>query len=366
MGFRTPLHTTHVEAGATLVDFGGWDMPLHYGSQMAEHRAVRQDAGMFDVSHMCIIDVCGARAREFLRILLANDVGKLKVPGKALYSCMLLPTGGIVDDLIVYYVTDSLFRLVVNAGTRDKDFAWILAQAAGFELRIVARTEWGMIAIQGPRARERTASLLAPAQRAAALALTPFHATAIDSWFVARTGYTGEDGFEIMLAAEDAAKTWAALAAAGVVPAGLGARDTLRLEAGMSLYGSDMDESRHPLESGLEWTVAFDPADRPFIGRPALELAKAAPGDRLVGLVLEERGVLRSHQRVFPNDGAAAQACGEVTSGTFSPTLSRAIALARVPHGTAERVHVDIRGKRHAARVVAPPFVRHGKILVSV
>ena len=395
MGLVTPLHETHLRSGATIVDFGGWDMPLHYGSQIAEHRAVRQDAGMFDVSHMSIIDVNGQRAREFLRILLANDVGRLKTRGKALYSCMLLPSGGIIDDLIVYFLTDSWYRLVVNAGTRDKDLAWIISHAAGFDLEVSARTNLAMIAVQGPNARAKTASLLPPVQRAAALDIAPFVGAQIDSWFVARTGYTGEDGFEIMLPAEDAAKTWAALLAAGVVPAGLGARDTLRLEAGMNLYGNDMDETRHPLESGLEWTVAFEPAERQFIGREALERARAAGGDQLVGLLLEERGVLRSHQKVFIDDGpagsgppGAAQAGtaqadfaqagvgqpgnvpssgeGEVTSGTFSPTMNRSIALARIPRNTGPRVQVDIRGKLHAARVVKPPFVRHGKVLVQI
>jgi aminomethyltransferase len=439
MGLSTPLHKIHLDSGATIVDFGGWDMPLHYGSQIAEHRAVRQDAGMFDVSHMCIIDVHGRRAREFLRTLLANDVGKLGQPGKALYSCMLLPTGGVIDDLIVYFMTDTWFRIVVNAGTRDKDFAWIIGHAAGYDLNISARTDLAMIAVQGPNARDKAASLLAPAQRTAALAIAPFAGMPMDSWFVARTGYTGEDGFEIMLPAGDAAKTWAALVAAGVAPAGLGARDTLRLEAGMNLYGNDMDETRHPLESGLEWTVAFEPADRQFIGRTALEQARAAGSDHLVGLVLEERGVLRSHQIVITDDlpasantrtgseqlgnspsggehvgagqgnsspsdehagveqvrrasggedlgrvtsrstyeggaqvgsasssGGGAGGRGEVTSGTFSPTMNRSIALARVPRDAGPRVRVDIRGKLHAARIVKPPFVRHGKVLVQI
>jgi aminomethyltransferase len=375
MGLCTPLYKTHLSSGATIVDFGGWDMPLHYGSQLAEHRAVRQDAGMFDVSHMSVIDVNGARAREFLRYLLANDVGKLKVRGKALYSCMLRTSGGVIDDLIVYFITDSSFRLVVNAGTRDKDLAWIIEHAVGFDLEVLARTDLAMIAIQGPHARAKTASLLPPMQCAAALDLAPFVGAQIDSWFVARTGYTGEDGFEIMLPAEDAAKTWQALVAVGVAPAGLGARDTLRLEAGMNLYGNDMDETRHPLESGLEWTVAFEPAERQFIGREALERARATGCDQLVGLLLEERGVLRSHQKVIIGDaqasegkadGASSSANGEVTSGTFSPTLNRSIALARVPRNAGSRVQVDIRGKLHRARVVKPPFVRHGKVLVQV
>jgi aminomethyltransferase len=358
MGLKTVLYDTHVQQGAKIVDFGGWEMPLHYGSQIEEHHAVRRDAGMFDVSHMCVIDLGGAGAREFLRGLLANDVGRLKTPGKALYSCMLLPNGGVIDDLIVYFMSDSAYRVVVNAGTRDKDLAWIRQHAAAFAVTVVERDDLAIIAIQGPNAREKTLPLLTAAQRIAARELAPFVGARFDSWFIARTGYTGEDGFEVMLPAGDAVKTWDALRAQGVLPAGLGARDTLRLEAGMNLYGNDMDENHHPLESGLAWTVAFEPAERDFLGRRALENLRHADGQELVGLLLEERGVLRSHQKIVPT--------GEVTSGTFSPTLNRSIALARLPRTAAATVQVEIRGKLHAASIVKPPFVRHGKALVSV
>ena len=358
MGLKTALYDTHVLLGAKIVDFGGWDMPLHYGSQIEEHHAVRRDAGMFDVSHMGVVDLTGDRVREFLRSLLANDVGRLSIPGKALYSCMLLPGGGVIDDLIVYFLSDTWFRLVVNAGTRDKDVAWIRRQAAPFAVTVAPRLDLAMIAIQGPNARDKTLALLPEAQRSAARDLAPFFGGAFDAWFVARTGYTGEDGFEIMLPAVEAVGVWNALRARGVAPAGLGARDTLRLEAGMNLYGNDMDEDHHPLESGLAWTVAFEPGDRDFIGRQALENLRRTSDAELVGLVLEERGVLRSHQKVIP--------AGEVTSGTFSPTLNRSIALARVPRTASASVQVEIRGKLHAARIVKPPFVRHGKALISV
>jgi aminomethyltransferase len=366
MGLKTPLYDTHVSEGAKIIDFGGWDMPLNYGSQLEEHHAVRRDAGMFDVSHMCVIDLMGDRGREFLRYLLANDVGKLRVPGQALYSCMLLPTGGVIDDLIVYFLTESWFRLVVNAGTRNKDLAWIAEHAARFGVAVRERADLAMLAVQGPHAINKTLPLLPPPTRAAAQALARFSGAAFERWFVARTGYTGEDGFEIMLPAEEAADTWHALKARGVAAAGLGARDTLRLEAGMNLYGNDMDESRHPLESGLAWTVAFDPEEREFIGRAALTQARRSGGLALVGLVLEGRGVLRTHQPVSAVGPTASAAIGEITSGTFSPTLNRAIALARVPQGAGPRVLVDIRGKPHAARVVKPPFVRNGKILVEI
>jgi aminomethyltransferase len=365
MGLKTVLYDTHIQQGAKIVDFGGWEMPLHYGSQIEEHHAVRRDAGMFDVSHMCAIDLTGERTRDFLRVLLANDVGRLKTPGKALYSCMLLPNGGVIDDLIVYYMSDAWFRLVVNAGTRTRDLEWIRGHAAAFAVTVAERGDLALLAIQGPNAREKTLALRPPAERAAASDLAPFCAAAFDSWFIARTGYTGEDGFEVMLPAAEAAAAWNALRAGGVRPAGLGARDTLRLEAGMNLYGNDLDENHHALESGLRWTVAFEPGDRDFIGRGALEPLRNVAGHALVGLVLEERGVLRSHQKVFMTADPAT-AAGEVTSGTFSPTLNRSIALARVPAiRAAAGLQVEIRGKLHAARIVKPPFVRHGKVLIT-
>jgi aminomethyltransferase len=372
MGLRTALYDTQISRGAKIIDFGGWDMPLNFGSQIDEHHAVRRDAGIFDVSHMCIVDLKGARTREFLRFLLANDVAKLKIPGRALYSCMLLPSGGVIDDLIVYFMTESWFRLVVNAGTRRKDLAWIGEHAGLFEVEVRERTDLAMLAVQGPHAIAKTVPLMAPERRGAAQGLARFSGAEIDSWFVARTGYTGEDGFEIMLPAAEAATTWQALVAQGIAPAGLGARDTLRLEAGLNLYGNDMDESRHPLESGLAWTVTFEPATRDFIGRSALIRAREVGGPALVGLVLEDRGVLRKSQQVSAaaEDAAAAPrvsaTLGEVTSGTFSPTLNRAIALARLAPGAGPKVLVDIRGKPHAARVVKPPFVRNGKILIPV
>ena len=362
MGRHTPLYDLHRSQGARLVDFGGWDMPVQYASQIEEHHAVRRAAGVFDVSHMCVIDLTGARTREFLQFLLANDVGKLKRTGKALYSCMLNETGGVIDDLIVYFFSDRDFRLVVNAGTRDKDLHWIRRHAQDFAIEVRERTDLAMLAVQGPEARQKSASLLSAADRERALDLPAFVGAHVADWFIARTGYTGEDGFEIMLPAQQAEETWLALNARGVVSCGLGARDTLRLEAGMNLYGNDMDESTHPFESGLGWTVALENATRRFIGREALQRVLAAGSAReLVGLLLEERGVLRSHQKVLVPGGGT----GEVTSGTFSPTLERSIALARIPRGAVARVEVEIRGKLLAARTVKPPFVRAGKALVS-
>jgi aminomethyltransferase len=353
---RTPLYEAHLAAGGRMVDFSGWEMPINYGSQIEEHHQVRRDAGMFDVSHMTVVDITGANARPYLSRLLANDVSRLLEHGKALYSCMLAEGGGVIDDLIVYYLDEDRFRLVVNAATREKDLAWLQRQAQGFSIEVLQRPELAMIAVQGPTARQKALAVMEPGLGAAAAGLSAFFAVESGDCFVARTGYTGEDGFEITLPAAEAPGLWNKLVDAGVKPCGLGARDTLRLEAGMNLYGQDMDESVSPLESGLAWTVAMKDG-RDFIGRPALESQKAAGLQyRLVGLVLVDRGILRAGQTVSTVDGA-----GITTSGGFSPTLERAIAFARIPVGDAQECSVDVRGKLLAARVVKPPFVRNGK-----
>jgi aminomethyltransferase len=363
MGLRTPLFEQHVAAGARMVDFGGWDMPLHYGSQIDEHHAVRKGAGLFDVSHMTIVDVEGERARDFLRYLLANDVARLKEPGKALYGCMLNPAGGVIDDLITYLRGASRYRLVVNASTRDKDLAWIRRQAGHYGVSVDERERLAMIAVQGPAARELAVGVIDEQWRNAALAVPSFAALEAGDLFIARTGYTGEDGVEIVVPGEASSALWRSLVEAGAVPCGLGARDTLRLEAGLNLYGNDMDERSSPLESGLGWTIAWEPEDREFIGREALQVLRGRDDrQRFTGLLLEGRGVLRNHQRVVVADVGD----GEITSGGFSPTLERSIALARLPAGDYDRAQVDIRGRLHDVRVVKPPFVRRGKVMIDV
>jgi len=355
---RTPLYDEHRAAGATLVDFGGWEMPLHYGSQIEEHHAVRRAAGMFDVSHMTIVDLAGPRVREFLRHLLANNVDRLQDTGKALYSCMLNERGGVIDDLIVYLMGPEHFRMVVNAATRDKDLAWIRRHAGPYGVEVRERDDLAMIAVQGPEARARVHEVLGPAAGADLADMAPFYGREVDGMFIARTGYTGEDGYEIMLPGTQAPALWRALLEPGVRPCGLGARDTLRLEAGMNLYGTDMDEEVTPLESGLGWTVAWEPEERDFIGRSALAAQRReGPARKLTGIMLEGKGVLRGHQKVFV-EGLEA---GEITSGSFSPTLGRAIGFARVPRSAGEYCEVEIRGRRLPARLVRPPFVRHGK-----
>lgn len=359
---KTILNDSHRALGARMVDFGGWDMPIHYGSQIEEHHQVRRDAGMFDVSHMTVVDLHGGRVREFLRRLLANSVDKLKRPGKALYTCMLNERGGVIDDLIVYFRGDDAYRLVVNAATREKDLAWITAQAQPFDVQVRERPELSMIAVQGPAARGRVIGLLAPDDAAKVGALGKFAAvelpgTAFGDVFVARTGYTGEDGFELVASESGAVALWDALLRAGVKPAGLGARDTLRLEAGMALYGQDMDETVSPYEAALGWTVSLD-AGRTFNGRDVLEAQQRDGAPRqMIGLVMDDKGVLRHGQAV-----RTAHGDGEILSGTFSPTLGKAIAFARVPAGDlADGVRVDIRGREVPVRVVKFPFVRDGK-----
>ncbi|UZE28897.1 glycine cleavage system aminomethyltransferase GcvT [Pseudomonas asplenii] len=360
MGQRTPLYDLHLALGAKMVDFGGWDMPLHYGSQVEEHHQVRRDCGVFDVSHMTVIDVAGSQAKAWLQYLLANDVERLGSPGRALYSAMLNEQGGVVDDMIVYR-TDSGYRLVVNAATRDQDLAWMNAQLGDFDVQLLERPELAMLAIQGPQARHRISELVSQSRSQLIQQLKPFEGRSDGDWFIARTGYTGEDGLEIVLPAEQAPAFFNDLVGAGISPIGLGARDTLRLEAGMNLYGQDIDLNVSPLSANMAWTIAWEPSTRDFIGRAALERQRAeGPGLKLVGLVLEERGVLRAHQVVR----IAEVGEGEITSGSFSPTLSKSIALARVPMATADRAEVEIRGKWYPVRVVRPTFVRHGKTLI--
>jgi aminomethyltransferase len=353
---QTPLNAAHRAMGAKMVDFGGWDMPVNYGSQIDEHHQVRNDCGMFDVSHMRVVDIKGNGARSFLRFLLANNVDKLTLPGKALYSCMLLENGGVIDDLIVYFMSEDWFRIVVNAGTADKDVTWMKQQATQHapKLVITDHPELAMIAVQGPNARAKVWDAL-PGSQELTGHLVPFSAVEMGTMFIARTGYTGEDGFEVMIPAKAAPFFWATLAEKGVKPIGLGARDTLRLEAGMNLYGQDMDETISPLEAGLAWTVDLK-SERDFIGKAAL-LANP-PARKLVGLVLLDRGVLRGHQQVH-----TAQGVGEITSGSYSPTLNRSIALARVPKEVqiGDQVQVAIRDKMLAAKVVKYPFARNGK-----
>ncbi len=360
-GKRTAFYQNHIEADAKIIDFGGWDMPLNYGSQIEEHHAVRNDAGMFDVSHMTTVEVKGADAKLYLQFLLANDVDKLQPSGKALYSGMLNEKGGVIDDLIVYFINSEHYRVVVNASTREKDLAWMNKQINNFKVTVEENNEFAMLAVQGPNAIEKTNQVLSSIQQEAVKNIGVFFAADSESYFIARTGYTGEDGYEIMMPNSEASSFWNRLIKAGVKPCGLGARDTLRLEAGMNLYGNEMDESVSPLEANMAWTIDWKNESRDFIGKSALlSQKKSGVKNKLVGLILEGKGVIRSHMKVVI-DG---ENVGETTSGTMSPTLKQSIGIARVPKTIGESVMLEIRGKLVPAKVVKPSFVRNGRSLI--
>ena len=372
---RTPFYQSHVDSEGKLVDFSGWELPIHYGSQIDEHEAVRTDAGMFDVSHMVIVDVKGADSKAWLQKLLANDVNKLKKVGKALYSPMLNEQGGIIDDLIVYLsnADETEYRIVSNAATRDKDMAQFEKVAEEFDVTLNERNDLAMLAVQGPKAVEKLVQAK-PSWAETLESITPFvgaDLTDIEgaNWFVARTGYTGEDGVEVILPADDAAPFFALLKENGIKPAGLGARDTLRMEAGMNLYGHDMDETISPYDCNMAWTLALKD-DRDFIGREALvnnrkQAKENNTAMKQVGLLLTSRGVLREGMEVTINQGSDNEQKGVITSGTFSPSLKNSIAIARVPDNVSDEdnVQIDLRGKGKFVdvRVLKLPFVRNGK-----
>ncbi|MEY0820340.1 glycine cleavage system aminomethyltransferase GcvT [Providencia rettgeri] len=361
---QTTLYDEHIACGAKMVYFHGWMMPLHYGSQINEHNFVRTEAGMFDVSHMTIVDLHGEGCRDFLRYLLANDINKLTEQGKALYTGMLNASGGVIDDLIVYYLADDFYRLVVNSATRDKDLDWIEQHAKGYAVEIRVRDDLALLAVQGPQAPEKVHSLLSAEQNSAIEGMKPFYGVQAGDLFIATTGYTGEKGYEIALPKEQVVEFWHKLLKSGVHSAGLGARDTLRLEAGMNLYGQDMDESISPLAANMGWTIAWKPEDRQFIGREALEKLREQGTEKLVGIVMREKGILRAGQVVRFTDELGKLQEGVITSGSFSPTLGFSIALARVPNGIQGKAIVEIRQREMPVEVVKPGFVREGKCLV--
>jgi aminomethyltransferase len=361
---RTPLHAEHVRLEAKMVPFAGFDMPVQYPSGItAEHRAVRERAGLFDVSHMGELEVRGPAALELVQRISINDASRLGA-GQAQYSAMCAEDGGIVDDLLVYRYPEH-FMLVVNASNREKDLDWIREAASGLDVEVVDRSEEvALIAIQGPRAREIVRPLTElPVDEIGYYRFRVGEIAGVAAT-VSGTGYTGEDGFELYVAAGDAATLWGALLDAGegrgLRPAGLGARDSLRLEMGYPLYGNDLDEAHTPLEAGLGWLTKL--AKGEFIGREALVRQKAeGVTRRLVGLVLTERG--------FPRPGYAVLASGRevgvVTSGTVSPTLGEGIAMAYVPADLAApdtEVQLDVRGRTAGALVVRPPFYTGGSI----
>ena len=358
MGKRTPLYQKHLDAKAKIADFAGWDMPINYGSQIEEHHSVRTAVGVFDVSHMTIVDVGGKDAENYLRYLLANDVAKLVNVGQALYSAMLNHEGCILDDLIAYRM-NSGFRIVANCATREKNLRWMVQNTDGFRVSVEEKPKLAILAVHGPESIQRLCEILTEEYKTKIIELKSFRGCKLGEWFVARTGYTGEHGLEFILPQEDAANFWDKLLSAGVKPIGLGARDTLRLEAGMNLYGQDIDETISPLGGNMNQTVAYEPAEREFIGKPALIAHKALHESgkvpELVGLTLQSRGILRAGQKVISDIGQ-----GVITSGGFSPTLKHSIALARIP-ANSKTCKVDLRGTLTPVRMVKPSFVRFGK-----
>ncbi len=359
---HTPLHALHLAAGARMAPFAGWDMPLHYGSQLDEHHVVRTAAGVFDVSHMAQADISGPQADGYLRRVLCGDVARIGT-GKALYTCLLNEQAGIIDDLLVYRLGTDRFRVVLNAARRDADLAWLRGQLAGFDVDLTPRDDLAMLAVQGPQARTLASRSLPDALRVAAAGLARFAAAEHGDWLVGRTGYTGEDGFEIMLPADSAPQVWQTLLEAGIRPSGLGSRDTLRLEAGLSLYGHDMDETITPLECGLAWTVHWEPPHRDFIGQAALAARRTAgPAQQRAGVVLACRGVLRDDAPVFQE----GRQIGHLTSGGFGPTVGRGIGLARVETGAEGVCTIRIRDRDLPGQLVTPPFVREGALRLEL
>ncbi len=359
---RTPLYPCHLEAGARLVDFAGWEMPVQYAGLIAEHQAVRTAAGLFDVSHMGEVRVAGAGATAFLQRLTPNDVSKL-APGRAHYSALLTEAGTYVDDLLIYRLAEDEYLLVVNASNREKDFAWIAGHApAGLELADLSE-EYALLALQGPKALEILSGLTDA--DLAAIRYYGFVQGEVGGHptLISRTGYTGEDGFELYLPPAAAPELWRLLLAAGtpfgLMPAGLGARDTLRLEAAMALYGHEIDDQTTPWEAKLDWTIKLEKGD--FIGRDALVAQRAAgPTRQLVGFEVAGRGIARQDHGVV----VEGRQVGVVTSGTFSPTFQKALGLAIVPVELAtigQRLTVDVRGREIEATVVATPFYRRAR-----
>ncbi|WWP01365.1 MAG: glycine cleavage system aminomethyltransferase GcvT [Candidatus Dasytiphilus stammeri] len=357
---KTILFNHHQLYGAHIINFNDWMMPLHYGSQLKEHHIVRNDAGVFDISHMTIIDIYGEEARIFLRYILANDVAKLKNPGKALYSAMLNISGGVIDDLIVYFINHTTYRLIVNAVNRNKDLAWLYKHIKNFSVKLKTRDDMALIAIQGPNAQKKTQSLFNPEHQQILDKMLPFSSVELGDWFVSTTGYTGELGYEIAMPQEKAVHFWKSLINIGVYPVGLGARDTLRLEAGMNLYGNEMDEKISPLSANMDWTISWEPMNRNFIGREALERQRYHIIDKLVGLKMKAKGVLRPQLTVSFNDQDGRNKTGKITSGTFSPTLGYSIALARVPSEIGKEAVVHLRNRDVLVEITRPIFVRDG------
>ena len=351
---KTTLFEQHKNLGAKIVDFGGWSMPINYGSQINEHKVVRSDVGIFDVSHMSIFDLSGSEQAKFLKYLLPNDVDKIKNSGRALYSPLLNNDGGVLDDLIVYNL-GTHYRIISNCATRSQNHDWFVKQSESYDVKIKLMNDLSIIAIQGPN----SINLLDKIGIHDLDRMSDFDVKIYNSSMIAKTGYTGEEGFEVVIENSDVESFWLSLLEAGASAIGLGARDTLRLEAGLNLYGTDMDTNNNPYESNLAWTIDLNDKKRDFIGKRALEEINKDACKELKGIILRDKGILRSHQLIEHKAGN-----GEILSGTYSPSFGFSIAFARLDKGHDGEGKVKIRNNEFKVEIVSPPFMRKGKMLI--
>ena len=351
---KTPLNKSHIELGAKMVNFSNWEMPISYSSLIEEHNAVRSTVGIFDVSHMSVFDFDGDNQVAFFEKIFANDIKKIYKDNKAIYGALLNEEGGILDDLIIYHANNK-FRLVSNCSTREQNRQWFEKHAVEFGVKVMERSDMGILAIQGPDALNKILKIKEIDNQVNTL--QSFGCMFEGDKLYARTGYTGEDGLELIVPTKDINHLWDQALELGCTPIGLGARDTLRLEAGLNLYGNDMTINNHPYESNMGWTIDMSDESREFIGKDALLSIDQSKSQKIVGIILQDKGILRSGYEITHEQGK-----GEVLSGSYSPTLQSSIGLARVDQGYKENGKVMIRNKLLNIDFVSPRFLGQGKI----
>jgi aminomethyltransferase len=351
---KTPLNKSHIELGAKMVNFSNWEMPISYSSLIEEHNAVRNTVGIFDVSHMSVFDFDGDNQVAFFEKIFANDIKKIYKDNKAIYGALLNEEGGILDDLIIYHANNK-FRLVSNCSTREQNRQWFEKHAVEFGVKVMERSDMGILAIQGPDALNKILKIKEIDNQVNTL--QSFGCMFEGDKLYARTGYTGEDGLELIVPTKDINHLWDQALELGCTPIGLGARDTLRLEAGLNLYGNDMTINNHPYESNMGWTIDMSDESREFIGKDALLSIDQSKSQKIVGIILQDKGILRSGYEITHEQGK-----GVVLSGSYSPTLQSSIGLARVDQGYKENGKVMIRNKLLNIDFVSPRFLGQGKI----
>ena len=351
---KTPLNKSHIELGAKMVNFSNWEMPISYSSLIEEHNAVRNTVGIFDVSHMSVFDFDGDNQVAFFEKIFANDIKKIYKDNKAIYGALLNEEGGILDDLIIYHANNK-FRLVSNCSTREQNRQWFEKHAVEFGVKVMERSDMGILAIQGPDALNKILKIKEIDTQVNTL--QSFGCMFEGDKLYARTGYTGEDGLELIVPTKDINHLWDQALELGCTPIGLGARDTLRLEAGLNLYGNDMTINNHPYESNMGWTIDMSDENREFIGKDALLSIDQSKSQKIVGIILQDKGILRSGYEITHEQGK-----GVVLSGSYSPTLQSSIGLARVDQGYKENGKVMIRNKLLNIDFVSPRFLGQGKI----